>query len=1280
MLGGDDAFPADITEWRDSDGDSTGDNADNCPVDFNPDQDDSLDFDGVGNACDNCPYQSNPLQIDADNDGVGPPCDPDDSDPGVVLIGTESNDAAVASYLLFDTAFNDRLPSIVQTLSTAMPTLSIAVASVMTFFSTTGGEAEAIGKPEVGPKPPPTPQNPKTTIRKVMFDALTQVVDGARPSVDFGAMVLGTNQHGGELLHGVADLRNDYDRDVFINSLPGVDEKGNIIGPTEGEPYTSAVRPLSSALFDAGYYFGASYGSTAQYDGEQFTPGEGNCGYDHIIVLTTGLPNNDLVTADIGPTIGDADGDGYGESPNSEADGKAAQYSSGDHYLDDIAYRLHWQEDINGDTEYGDVTVHTVLAFSEHDELVQRTAINGGGEYAQAYNAQELADKLNKLLINIVLKADTAFVAPVVPASTTNRTISSDRVYLGLFKPQTDKAWYGNIKKYRVGEGETLLDRYANDATQADGDFERKSLSYWGASDTNNDDIDDLLRCADGDRELYAPGGNTTLVDGDGGAAQCGGLGGVLSLRDLTDDTPSEPYTGERNIFTYPYNSASLNLTHHDDNVFDTDNTKLHMADDGTPGPLDVDEGLVTTSRAEENRVIRYVQGFDYQPDLALEDLPQRRWPLGDILHSRPVVFNYSSYSTLAEETCYEDAGGGEFNSSVIYVGANDGMLHAFRDCDGRELWSFVPQQILPYLKDSLDGSHQYFVDSPPVAYAHDKDNDGVIEHGDGDRVILVFGLRRGGSSDDISSGTWGGYFGIDVSRPYLDTAPHNSGAPPSMSYGPQMVFSVDSSMNTDYDNMGQSWGQPRLAKVRDDSGNPMVVAFVPGGYSKHEDLRFGNTQDFPDVSTSSVVPGITEDGGLDDFGYGMTTSPASNSPDSWDGTEHEMRGRGMYAIKIASLVNSGSGYEPDFNGAGSIAWDYDLDDNTELDYPIASDMTAGDLDADGYIDVLYIGDTGGRMWRFAHPSTINTAIKNETVSGWTGNIIFDANNDGPSGTQGTLPSTELDVGRKFFYRPAVSVIGGLTHLWFGTGDRAHPLNHAVVDRLYEVVDRGQLTGNYIDEKNLVDMTEDPLQTSDATTVSDTLDKLYNRVNGPDNTPNYYYGWMIKMNWAYPEIPENYDELTEVEKAELSAAEGSESYVVGEKMLASPVMFNNEAYYTTYAPLEDPNASDPCAVGNLGSSRLYHLKSMTGEAVFNYDIYNDDDFESPDLNERAKGASGVLTRSDRTRYLGQGIPSGIVTLIDASGRVTMMISSSNRVDTYNAPDIKLIAPVYWMQW
>ncbi|MBW2690578.1 MAG: hypothetical protein JRC99_11680, partial [Deltaproteobacteria bacterium] len=294
--------------------------------------------------------------------------------------------------------------------------------------------------------------------------------------------------------------------------------------------------------------------------------------------------------------------------------------------------------------------------------------------------------------------------------------------------------------------------------------------------------------------------------------------------------------------------------------------------------------------------------------------------------------------------------------------------------------------------------------------------------------------------------------------------------------------------------------------------------------------------------------------------------------------------------------------------------------------------------------------------------------ISSSTIGSWSGNIIFDTNSN-----PATLPSGEYDVGRKIFYKPAVTVINGEPNLWFGTGDRAHPLNHAVVDRLYKIVDKGQVTSDGIDENNLVDLTLDPLQSGDQDTVTATLEKLYNLVDGPSGEEDYYHGWFIKMNWAFPDES---DSTTTV-----SAEDGSESTVVGEKVLAAPVMFNNEAYYTTYTPLANPNVEDPCTVGNLGSSHLYHLGALTGEAIFNYDTLNDSDYADLAEDSRARGVDGeVLDRSDRTRYLGKGIPSGVVTLIDASGRVTMMISSSNRVDTYNAPDIKLISPVYWMQW
>ena len=59
----------------DLDDDGRGDDCDNCPNRFNPNQEDS-DGDGVGDVCDNCPDDYNPLQANTDGDNKGDPCDP----------------------------------------------------------------------------------------------------------------------------------------------------------------------------------------------------------------------------------------------------------------------------------------------------------------------------------------------------------------------------------------------------------------------------------------------------------------------------------------------------------------------------------------------------------------------------------------------------------------------------------------------------------------------------------------------------------------------------------------------------------------------------------------------------------------------------------------------------------------------------------------------------------------------------------------------------------------------------------------------------------------------------------------------------------------------------------------------------------------------------------------------------------------------------------------------------------------------------------------------------
>jgi type IV pilus assembly protein PilY1 len=128
-----------------------------------------------------------------------------------------------------------------------------------------------------------------------------------------------------------------------------------------------------------------------------------------------------------------------------------------------------------------------------------------------------------------------------------------------------------------------------------------------------------------------------------------------------------------------------------------------------------------------------------------------REWKLGDIVNSTPRLISTvptNSYS-LAPSSGYGDSSYGQFTSSYNYkhrgmafVGANDGMLHAFRlgildesgqtkqhkarmlNTDGtvassssdlgREEWAFVPRNALPYLKYTADPNynHLYYVDN----------------------------------------------------------------------------------------------------------------------------------------------------------------------------------------------------------------------------------------------------------------------------------------------------------------------------------------------------------------------------------------------------------------------------------------------------------------------------------------------------------------------------------------------------------------------------------------
>lgn len=86
---------------------------------------------------------------------------------------------------------------------------------------------------------------------------------------------------------------------------------------------------------------------------------------------------------------------------------------------------------------------------------------------------------------------------------------------------------------------------------------------------------------------------------------------------------------------------------------------------------------------------------------------PSGRRLLGDIVHSTPVIATrkYQGYSALpgTEGSSYMGfLQGLADRPEVLYVGANDGMLHAFDTDDGRELFAYMPSELL--LPERPDG------------------------------------------------------------------------------------------------------------------------------------------------------------------------------------------------------------------------------------------------------------------------------------------------------------------------------------------------------------------------------------------------------------------------------------------------------------------------------------------------------------------------------------------------------------------------------------------------
>jgi type IV pilus assembly protein PilY1 len=180
-----------------------------------------------------------------------------------------------------------------------------------------------------------------------------------------------------------------------------------------------------------------------------------------------------------------------------------------------------------------------------------------------------------------------------------------------------------------------------------------------------------------------------------------------------------------------------------------------------------------------------------------------REHVLGDMVTSQPVYvkkppFEYadSGYVTFRDTT---QAG----RTPMVYVAANDGMLHAFNADSGQESWAYVPPAIMGNLYRLADktysANHRYYVDGSPTVVDICPNAPSGVCTGAQWKTILVGGFNAGGR----------GYYALDITDPAAPKAMWN--------------FSV-----ADDSDMGYSFGNPIVTKRKD--GTWVVV--VTSGYN----------------------------------------------------------------------------------------------------------------------------------------------------------------------------------------------------------------------------------------------------------------------------------------------------------------------------------------------------------------------------------------------------------------------------------------------------------------
>ncbi|MFT7257942.1 MAG: type IV pilus assembly protein PilY1 [Candidatus Azotimanducaceae bacterium] len=396
---------------------------------------------------------------------------------------------------------------------------------------------------------------------------------------------------------------------------------------------------------------------------------------------------------------------------------------------------------------------------------------------------------------------------------------------------------------------------------------------------------------------------------------------------------------------------------------------------------------------------INYLRGDQSleQPSGKFRERPATGGLMGDVVHSAPVFLgppdrlgrhvaaypqgDANSYSQ------FRDAYVGR--TKAVFVGANDGMLHGFNATNGKELFAYVPdnlmtgafsQRITKLLDD--DYSHRFYVDLTPalndVFMDLDGDSSTVLDrqwttllvggHGAGAKAYFALNVTDTNNLDEAHAADIAMWEFTDAD----DTYPTNrQGSPLRSGNAANADGSNDDngaqrrdlqSVPQPVKDLGYSFSVPTLAmsNVVTNGEHEWVAMFGNGpnstaGYAKLFLLFVSRGVDgtwcHPDMRHNSVMNGPMPAGAA--RGYPCSTPKKDGTPNP-EGTPIQD------FVKIDTEHGAQDGYP---NGLGT--------------------PRGIDVDHNGTLDYAYAGDTFGNVYRFD--------LRSSNFSDWRATKIFEA-------------------------------------------------------------------------------------------------------------------------------------------------------------------------------------------------------------------------------------------------------------------------------------------------